>query len=245
MRYITFLALIILAASFMAVIGCSKNKNDNPTGPDNSLSLPFPLTLNAPAQGMLYSGDTLAGSASNLLAMAKEYNSLFNPPANATDTTFGASGFDTTISTWRVNQLTMKLIFSQQLEVNTWSIIYNGTDAGHTYVNWNFADAEQSIDGSNGWMNKYLDSTTDIENRWEWLVENGKPVMNIYWVDQQDSVKFKAVLNSGTNGYAEYYLNNIIKWKVDWNGTNSSVSGMWYIYVNGNFSRSGSWAFSS
>ncbi len=229
----------------MAVNGCSKNKNNNPTGPNNSLVLPYPLTLGAPAQGMLYSGDTLAGSASNMLTLAKGYNTFFNPPANATDTTFSADGIDTTITTWQSNQLILQMIFSQQLEVNAWSIIFSGTNSGETYVNWHFADAEQSKDGANGWMNQYLDNTTGIVNRWEWRTESGKPVMYINWAEQQDSVKFKAVINSGTNGYAEYYLNNIIKWKVDWNGTNSSVNGMWYIYVNGNFSRSGSWAFST
>jgi len=139
----------------------------------------------------------------------------------------------------------MQLIYSQQLETNDWRVIYNGSQSGQVYSNWIFIDAEQSKEGGIGWMNQYRDTSVEIEYRWSWQVEGGKQAMYMNWLDQQDSVKFKVLFNSGTNGYSEYYLNNVIKWKVDWNGTNSNVGGMWYIYNNGALSRSGSWGYST
>ena len=210
MRHNMFLLLTILIALIVLASACSNNKNNNPTGPNNSTALPYPLRIDAPEQGMLYSGDTLAGRTSVYLSIAIVYSGLFNPPANSPDTNFITNGIDTTITTWQTDQLTMQLIYSQQLETNDWRVIYNGSQSGQVYSNWIFIDAEQSKEGGIGWMNQYRDTSVEIEYRWSWQVEGGKQAMYMNWLDQQDSVKFKVLFNSGTNGYSEYYLNKML-----------------------------------
>jgi hypothetical protein len=237
-------ALTLLPLILILFWGCGGDDSP-PTGQTGSVPAPYPTAISAPTTAMSYSGDSLAGLTSAFLTLGKKLDTLFDPTRYSSDTTYQSEGNSVyEYARWR-GSLNVKMIRVEETSGYKWTVAYYGQESGWNFNNWIFIQAEQSYDGHSGHMYQYAENTSVALYEWEWAYENNLPTMNLQWAEGENACRFRAIINSGTTGSAEYYLNGVIQWKVEWSGTNSNVSGMWHQYYEGSLWRSGSWFFST
>jgi hypothetical protein len=234
-----------LALILIVFAGCSSKKS-NPAGPSNSINPfnPSILSLNTPDKALLLCGSQHPGEAYIYTGMAKKFDSLFghlSPSGTSADSVIDG---DSVVYTWTADQLNIKLIRQDTASTYEWGIFFNGGKSGINYTDWTYIMAEEAHDRSAGWMQSYEKDPGGTSYRWQWTKSGGQSTVYITWTEYAGPVEFKILLNSDNTGYAEYYTNNIISWKVDWTSSRPSCSGMWYEYVGGNMHSSGSWGYS-
>ncbi|MCK4607553.1 MAG: hypothetical protein KAU35_09680 [candidate division Zixibacteria bacterium] len=241
------LLLVIMGILLVAfALGCSDD-DDTVTGSngddtDTTLVPAVPTAmaeLNAPVEAMLSSNNTYVGLAAIFIELAKGYSSYFTPPTSAEKSIYpGLAAADSVVYTWTYGGLTMTMIFKETTTHYYWVTIFDGTDGEITYENFKLIEAQETIDGTSGWL-KMFDPTEGLVFEWQWNIDAaGKFTMVLTGIDGSATNQVEIVVYPDGSGYVEYTEDGHIFWTVTWN---AAGNGGTYAYLDNGVTISGTW----
>lgn len=239
------LLLVIMGILLVAfALGCSDDDDDKVIGSNgDDTTTPIVPTavaeLNVPIDSMRNSGNDYVEYASYLIEIAKGYSELFMPPSSAEKSVYpGLAAADSVVYTWTSGDMTLTMIFKETATHYYWATIFDGTDGGITYDNFTFIEAQEAIDGTNGWLKVY-DPTDGHDWEWQWIIDAaGKFTMVLTGSDDSATFQVEIVVYPDGSGYVEYTEDSPNTWIVTWN---AAGTGGTYAYYDNGATISGVW----
>ncbi|HVP07514.1 MAG TPA: hypothetical protein VMS71_06695 [Candidatus Acidoferrum sp.] len=240
-----YAVIFCLALVISNMVDCS-SKSSAPTQPPQTTTGADPsiLTLNTPDKALLFCGEEYPAKACAYTTLVKKHDSLFNhlsPTGTPADSVIAG---DSAIYTWTSGQLTAKLVRYDTSSTYSWRVVFDGNRYGIDYADWTYIEATEKRDRSVGWMRTIEKDVNGTDYRWDWTTSNNQVTVNIAHISDSGMVTVKMLLNADKTGYIEYYVSDVIRWKVDWENSRPSCGGLWYLYRNGVMVSSGSWGYS-
>jgi hypothetical protein len=240
MRSLRSLFIIFLVALF--AFSCSDKKNnptENQEQPPEQISAE-PITL---PQTLTQSQDQHAQMVNMYVQMLNQFQGFANSliPRNGV----GKVGVNSEtldgppwVYTWNSDSLNFKLVITIENDQYHWKLSISGTSYGHTFADFVYMEAWQSLDGKSGKLILHDFEEGNNTVQWTWNIDaNGTET--IEYTDSYSGTKIQVTQKADKSGTLKVWQNNVLTFQATWTGAGS---GTWITYdENGNQTASGSW----